>query len=84
MDLIDKDALLDGLIKDDPKHVLLYISHFPTVDSVKHEHWERVKLTDPISGQPSMFVMCSGCKHTQKTESAFCGGCGARMDGGDT
>ena len=84
MDLIDKDALLDGLINDDPKHVLLYISHFPTVDPVKHEHWIRKKMLNSITGTWKSVCMCSGCRHTQLTESAFCGGCGAKMDGDDT
>ena len=81
MHLIDKDALLDGIVKDDPKHVLLYISQFPTVDPVKHEHWIRKKMLNHVFGTWKTLCMCSGCRHTQLTESAFCGGCGAKMDG---
>lgn len=81
MHLIDKDALLDGIVKDDPKHVLLYISQFPTVDPAKHEHWTRKKILNHPLGTWKTWCMCSGCRHTQLTESAFCGGCGARMDG---
>ena len=83
MQLIDKDALLDGLINDDPKHILLYISHFPTVDPVKHRKWKWIKTLNRFTGAIEPHVMCSGCKHTQKTASAYCGRCGARMDGGD-
>lgn len=81
MQLIDKDALLDGIVKDDPKYMLLYISSFPTVDPVQHHYWVRQRILNHPLGTWKTWSMCSGCRHTQQTESAFCGGCGARMDG---
>lgn len=81
MRLIDADALLDGIVKDDPKHILVYISQFPTVDPKQHEHWKRKQMLNSITGTWKRVCMCSGCRHTQQTESAFCGGCGAKMDG---
>lgn len=76
MQLIDKNALLDGLINDDPKHMLLYISHFPTVDPVKHGHWKQNMMTDLFTKKHKNLVMCSRCRHTQDKVSAYCGGCG--------
>ena len=81
MHLIDKDALLDWIVKDDPKHILVYISAAPTIDPVKHEHWIRKKMLNHVFGTWKSLCMCSGYRHTQLTESAFCGGCGAKMDG---
>ena len=53
----------------------------PTIDPVKHEHWTRKRMLNHSLGTWKTLCMCSGCRHTQLTESAFCGGCGAKMDG---
>ncbi|WP_298535724.1 hypothetical protein [uncultured Methanobrevibacter sp.] len=48
---------------------------------MRHGHWIRKKMLNCITGTWKSVCMCSGCRHTQLTESAFCGGCGAKMDG---
>lgn len=57
------------------------INTAPTIDPVKHEHWTRKRMLNHALGTWKTVCMCSGCRHTQWTESAFCGGCGAKMDG---
>ena len=91
MRLIDADALTEQLMMGEYgkvqkwcfpcKETLKMIDAAPTIDPVKHEHWSRKKILNHPLGTWKTWCMCSGCRHTQLTESAFCGGCGARMDG---
>lgn len=80
MRLIDADALKENCPTNLGAPIWL-IDAAPTIDPVQHEHWERKKMLNSITGTWKSVCMCSGCRHTQLTESAFCGGCGAKMDG---
>jgi hypothetical protein len=53
------------------------ISNAPTVDPVKHGHWEVVDGTEPRR------YGCSVCKRLSWTEDNYCSYCGAKMDKGD-
>lgn len=46
----------------------------PTVDTVKHGHWEVVDGTEPRR------YGCSVCKRLSWTEDNYCSYCGAKMD----
>ena len=89
MRLIDADAVIElinngYLCFETPTDILLSIKEIeelPTIDPVRHEHWTRKKMLNHPLGTWKTLCMCSGCRHTQLTESAFCGGCGAKMDG---
>lgn len=90
MRLIDADAFqdhayqrrFDMAINERELTLINYmLAKEPTIDPVQHEHWERKKMLNSITGIWKSVCMCSGCRHTQLTESAFCGGCGAKMDG---
>ena len=92
MRLIDADELREKLFVFDMEfhdgHHQKYfvykekdVDSAPTIDPVKHEHWTRKRMLNHPLGTWKTLCMCSGCRHTQLTESAFCGGCGAKMDG---
>lgn len=50
------------------------ILQIPTVDPVKHGHWEVVDGTEPRR------YGCSICKRLSWTEDNYCSYCGAKMD----
>lgn len=86
MRLIDADALIEEVIMHEEQFeyvddIIGAVGAAPTIDPVKHEHWTRKKMLNHVFGTWKTLCMCSGCRHTQLTESAFCGGCGAKMDG---
>lgn len=72
MKLIDADAL----IKSTDKEIvhMWEIALAPTVDPVKHGHWEVVDGTEPRR------YGCSVCKRLSWTEDNYCSYCGAKMD----
>lgn len=77
MRLIDADALMVRCEELDlKKDVIDVITDAPTKDPLKHAFWKIQYFKS--SGNR---WCCSRCKHAQQTQSAFCGGCGARMDG---
>ena len=57
------------------------IDSMPTIDPVKQAHWKKTSLVNLGSRHLTGFWMCSNCRHTQRTQSVYCGGCGARMVG---
>ena len=86
MRLIDADTLIEEVIMHEEQFdyvddILGAVGAAPTIDPVKHEHWIRKKMLNHVFGTWKTLCMCSGYRHTQLTESAFCGGCGAKMDG---
>ena len=50
------------------------INSAPTVDPVKHGHWEVVDETEPRR------YGCSVCKRLSWTEDNYCSYCGSKMD----
>lgn len=86
MRLIDADALIDQAINGVfPKLYIQLcfcpkdIDNAPTIDPVKHGHWED---ENPIEPNP-MFraAVCSVCGCTEGNPNNYCPSCGARMDG---
>ena len=62
------------------RNVIRLVKRLPTVDPVKHGHWEESKCLDDC------FWICSCCKFPSQATAApklykYCPGCGARMDG---
>lgn len=64
----------DGLLR-----AISYIIHSPTIDPVKHGHWEESKCLDEC------FWVCSCCRFPSQAIAApklynYCPNCGAKMD----
>ena len=62
------------------RYVVRLVKRLPTVDPVKHGHWEESKCLDDC------FWVCSCCKFPSQAVAApklyrYCPNCGARMDG---
>ena len=62
------------------RNVIRLVKRLPTVDPVKHGHWEESKCLDDC------FWVCSCCKFPSQAVAApklykYCPKCGARMDG---
>ena len=62
------------------RYVVRLVKRLPTVDPVKHGHWEESKCLDDC------FWVCSGCKFPSQAVAApklykYCPNCGAIMDG---
>lgn len=87
MDLIDRQELLDNLNRFAPEHYSALVNNLimkqKTVDPVKHRHWIERTMLNNFTGKWQRVFMCSKCRHTQLNISAFCGGCGARMEGAE-
>ena len=72
---VSRDLALEGL-----KHIKKALKVMPTIDPVKHGHWEESKCLDDC------FWVCSCCKFPSQAVAApklykYCPNCGARMDG---
>ena len=62
------------------RNVIRLVKRLPTVDDIKHGHWEESKCLDDC------FWVCSCCKFPSQALAAhklykYCPNCGARMDG---
>ena len=62
------------------RNAIRLVKRLPTVDPVKHGHWEESKCLDDC------FWVCSCCKFPSQAIAApklykYCPNCGARMDG---
>ena len=62
------------------RNAIRLVKRLPTVDPVKHGHWEESKCLDDC------FWVCSCCKFPSQAVAApklykYCPNCGAKMDG---
>ena len=62
------------------RNVIRLVKRLPTVDDIKHGHWEESKCLDDC------FWVCSCCKFPSQAIAApklykYCPNCGAKMDG---
>lgn len=71
-----RELALEGL-----KHIKKAIDGLPTIDPLKHGHWEIYE------GQSNTIVACSECEHPVNyfwddwKSANYCPNCGAKMDG---
>lgn len=92
MRLIDADALLEILNKEKIPYdsdVNYFIMHAPTVDPIKHGHWDNKQIGEDISpfDVPYTIARCSVCRgkvfvlgEDYFVNYPYCPNCGAKMD----